>query len=135
MRAFEIEEYFKNHKNFYGCFLNTELPIFPNEFPFYMIICNCKHFTAILGLKEDSCLYFDSFGVKNNIPSEIIEFLNQKYKNIIINLNQIQDFKSYKCAKFCLAFVENVYSIESYLVFLNKFDENKMINDCIVEKL
>ena len=84
---------------------------------------------------EENCYYFDSLGNKKMSP-EIVDFLKMKYTTTLFNTERIQDYTSIKCGEFCLAFIRNVHSYNSYLSFLNKFDiENRKNNDTIVKHL
>ena len=131
----EILEYLKDKEDFLGCFTTKKLPSFPNKFPATMMIIVDKHWIALILLK-DVCLYFDSFAHTRHF-NMISHLLKNKYnyKKIIVNSKVIQNNKSKKCAEFCIAFIKNVNSIESYEIFLNKFYVKKIINDNVVKLL
>lgn len=130
----EIMENLKDCEHFLGCFSISNLPNFPKTIPSSLILNLKGHWVAVM-LLEETCLYFDSFG-NRNICSEIIDFLGVKYTSILINTVRIQNYSSIKCAEFCLAFIKNVDSCETYLSFLNKFDiKSRKNNDNIVKQL
>ena len=65
MKGYQIESYLTDSVHFNGCFSKSNLPTFPdeNKLPISLIIHNNGHYVAIL-LREDYCLYFDSFANK-----------------------------------------------------------------------
>lgn len=157
MKSSKIEKHLKRKRRFLGCFSKNNLPRFPSVLPASIIINdenpNEKHWIAIQ-LLPDKCLYFNSFGIteviniKKSQPlgylkrvsaiiePEIIDFLRKKYnlQNILLNSYQIQDYKSKKCGLYCIAFIKNVFSVASYIKFIDKFDKNKTIcNDKILK--
>lgn len=132
---FEITENLKDCSHFLGCFLLKNLPSFPQNFPASLILNIEGHWVAIY-LLEDNCLYFDSFGNrKERLSHNLLNFLN-KYTNILVNVERVQDYFSFNCAEFCLSFIKNVYSPESYRLFLENFDiKNRKNNNKIVKHL
>ena len=135
----EITKYLKDCRHFLGCFSSTNLPNFPQKLPTSLIVNVSGHWIAILLLK-DVCLYFDSFGSQKyrneKICYEVLNFLDNKYTTLFVNGERVQDYSSIKCAEFCLAFIKNVNSLDSYQLFLNNFDsKNKKNNDYIVKDL
>ena len=132
----EILEYFKNSKEFLGCFSTSKLPEIPMKFPSSFMVNTKRHWVAIVFL-QDICLYFDSFADKKYLKIEIINYLKKKYndENIFINKKIIQDDSSLQCAEFCISFIKNVHSLESYKHFLNQFICTKNKNDEIVKTL
>ena len=86
-----------------------------------------SHFIA-LSIKNDYCLFFDSFG-KSCTNSYIIESLYNQNKNIIYSNIQIQDFLSHFCGYFCLAFLINDFNGKSLTDFLAKFNEKDLLTN------
>ena len=81
-------------------------------------------------MTKRSCFYFDSFGIEI-LDENIKKFASNYYKAIYSN-HYIQDLRSEKCGKFCIAFLNNVKTVNQYNHFINAFSENLYINDFIV---
>lgn len=127
----EIEKYLQNYDHFLGCFSKSNLPSFPTKFPSTIIINDNKEHWVSVVLFENKCFYFDSFGVET-VDEEIIKFLKFKYSEIFANKQVIQDVSSYSCGKFCVAFIKNVSSKETFISFLTLFSDILLKNDSIV---
>ena len=78
--------------------------------------------------------YFDSFGLPI-LCSEIYSFL-LPYRKVSYSEQSIQNINSKHCGKYCIAFVKQVNSKQSYRAFLSLFDKKDLENnDIIIEKL
>ena len=139
MWSTEIEHNLKHDKYFMGCFASDLLPSFPNSFPKTLIIntkpSNMKgeHWVALV-LKKKKCFYFDSFGVPI-LNDDILQFLQDYYKVTYSDVC-IQSVNSEKCGKFCIGFINYVYSKKSYNNFISQFEFVKLYkNDEIVENI
>ena len=129
----QIRKYLENVPRFLGCFPSDKIPVI-DTYPSTIIINTAKsdhpgdHWVA-LHLRENVCYYFDSFGIPL-IEDDIIKFLKKYYKKVIYNKMCIQDVTSIACGLFCIAFIKNVNTKESYSLFLNHFTfDNLKEND------
>ena len=112
MWSTEIENILLTSKNFLGCFPMNELPPFPHTLPSSLIVNTDistgrgEHWLALI-LKDDGCLFFDSFGVPL-LDETLIEYLSYYYNSITYSDVALQDFRSEKCGEFCILFIKNV---------------------------
>ena len=92
-----------------------------------------EHWVALL-LQKNRCFYFDSFGLPV-LNTNITHFL-RKYKKVTYTDICIQHIYSEKCGKFCIEFINYVYSKKSYNNFISQFEFVKLYkNDEIVENI
>ena len=139
MNAYDIENILFCNKTFMGCYACDQLPPLPTTFPKSLIVNTApyntdgEHWVAML-LQKNRCFYFDSFGLPV-LNSNIIHFL-RKYKKVTYTDICIQHIYSEKCGKFCIGFINYVYSKKSYNNFISQFEFVKLYkNDEIVENI
>ena len=115
---FEIMHYFKNVNRFNGVFSRNNLPKLKNGA--YVIYLDHSENTgthwAVLFVKSNEVIYFDSFGIEY-IPKEIMEKI--KNKNIKTNTFRIQDNNSIMCGYFCILFIEYMLNNKTLTDFIN----------------
>ena len=84
-----------------------------------------------LYVNGDNVTCFDNFGAEH-IPKKIEEFIGKK--NITTNIYRIQTNDSVMCGYFCIAFINFMQKVKSFLSYTNLFSPNKDIkNDKIVK--
>jgi len=138
MWNYEIERLLHSNYTFIGCYPNDKLPKIEKESNISIIINTAnseslgEHWVA-MRMTRDKCFYFDSFGLE--IINENIKNFAKIYKKVIYSTRCIQNIESVKCGEFCIAFINNVHSLDTYKNFINSFSENSYINDFIVNKL
>ena len=137
MWSTEIENILLTSKNFLGCFPMNELPPFPRTLPSSLIVNTDfstgrgEHWLALI-LKDDRCLFFDSFGVPL-LDETLIEYLSSYYDSVTYSNVAVQDFRSEKCGEFCILFIKNVKDRKTFRNFLSKFNTIDLLqNDFIV---
>ena len=131
----EIEEIMKHDDTFLRCYPHDGLPNFKGRKNSGVIIKTGdsdtigEHWVAIK-MTKSSCFYFDSFGLE--ILDENIKKFASNYYKVIYSNCCIQDYRSEKCGQFCIAFLNNVKTINQYNHFINAFSENRYLNYFIV---
>ena len=84
-------------------------------------------------MTKNKCFYFDSFGVP--IINNEIKIFAKEYNEVIYSNKCVQDITSVKCGEFCIAFINNVDSVDSYKKIISMFYPEIFINDFIVSDL
>ena len=90
---------------------------------------NTETHGAVIFVKKDEVIYFDSFGVEY-IPKEIMERI--KNKSIKTNIFRIQSYDSIMCRYFCILFIEYMLNKKILTDFTNlsspcNFEKNGQI--------
>ena len=63
-------------------------------------------------MTKHNCFYFDSFWLE--IIEEKLKMFASDYDKVIYSNRCIQDFRSEKCGQFCIAFLNNVKTINQH---------------------
>ena len=132
---FEIQEHLKDEKRFNSVYSRNNLPKLKNGT--YAIILDHSKNTGthwvVIFVKEDTVIYFDSFGVEY-IPQEIMEKIEHSFlgnKNIKTSIFRIQDNNSTMCGYFCILFIEYMLNNKTLTNSTNLFSpwnfEKKMM--------
>lgn len=133
----EIVQYLEDAPGFIGCFASNIIPSI-RRLPCSFIVNTEKmghpgsHWVAV-HMSENHCLYFDSFGLPI-MEEDIFKYIETYYTHTVFNQTCIQDWSSVACGLFCIAFIKNVFSVESFNHFINCFSTDNLIaNDNIVK--
>ena len=130
---FEIQTYYQNEPRFNGVY-STEN--FPDKIKDGAYVINLDEYSDIgthwiaLYVNNKTATYFDSFGVEH-IPKKIKIFINNK--NIIANINRVQNYDSIMCDYFCIGLINLMFKGKSFTDFTNLFSPNNFKkNDNII---
>ena len=136
---FEITEYFKDVKRFNGVYSRNNLRNLKKGA--YIINLdhseNTRTHWAVIFVKEDEVIYFDSFGVEY-IPKEIMERIEHsslRNKSIKTSISRIQSYDSIMCGYFCILFIEYMLNNKTLTGFTTLFSPwNFEKNDQIIKR-
>ena len=135
MFSSDINKILKYNTSFIGCYAYDKLPIMESKYDCSIIIntdpakAKGDHWVA-MRMTKNKCFYFDSFGVP--IINNEIKIFAKEYNEVIYSNKCVQDITSVKCGEFCIAFINNVDSVDSYKKFISMFYPEIFINDFIV---
>ena len=138
MNTLEVNKYLKHYKKFKGTYPRDLLP---NNIPKYCgVIVNTddssnagQHWVSIYN--GDVAIYFDSFGLPP-LHKEIIKFLdNISPVGWCYNSVTFQGMTSETCGMYCVYFLINHFNGGKFENFHVIFNQNKKINDIMVESL
>lgn len=94
-----------------------------------------QHWILIILCKDDSSIFFDSYGLapdNNAFPKEFIAFLKRHATSIRYQDNQIQDTLSTYCGHYCIYVLMNLARGQSYKNVLKTFGSDLKENDRLV---
>lgn len=134
MSSLDFDIYYKNNKNYRGCWPRDRLPdLQVHQFAIINLDDSSGPGThwCVLFRTNDRCYYwFDSFGVYP--PPEISKKVGT---NILLSQNdQIQDLRSEACGWYCMAFVNYIeeHDFSGFAGFLNLWSDDSKKNDEIL---
>ena len=130
---FEIQAYYQNESRFIGVYSRDNLPdkikVGANVINLHEYCDTGTHWIALY-INNKTVTYFDSFGIEH-IPNEINKFIGNR--NIISNINRIQDYDSVMCGYFCIGFIDYIFRGKSLTHYTNLFSPNNFFkNDDII---
>ena len=135
----DIIQHLQQHPSFGGCFPLDKIPPI-THYPCSIVVNTEKagekgeHWVALF-MERGLCCYFDSLGFPI-LEKELCQYLQRTYTSVIYNKTPIQDWSSELCGYFCILFVEQVNSVESYASFVRQFNPYELKqNDVILHSL
>ena len=135
----DIIQHLQQHPSFGGCFPLDKIPPI-THYPCSIVVNTEKagekgeHWVALF-MERGLCCYFDSLGFPI-LEKELCQYLQRTYTSVIYNKTTIQDWSSELCGYFCILFVEQVNSVESYASFVQQFNPYELKqNDVILHSL
>ena len=130
---FEIQAYCQSKPRFNGVYSRDNLS---DKIKDRAYIINFDEYSdtgthcIALYVNNKTVTYVDSFGVEH-IPKEIKKFINNK--NIISNIDRVQNYDSIMCGYFCISFINYMFKGKSLTDFTNLFSSNNFKkNDNII---
>jgi len=135
---YDIENILKHYNLKYnGIFFKDDLPQKLKK-GFYIINLDNKgnsgtHWTCLYYINPNYSIYFDSMGF---YPPDNIEDRLNIYD---YNIEQIQNIDSSACGFYCIAFIKFMTGknnpLNSFNIFIEKFNKNNLKNDDILKEL
>jgi hypothetical protein len=130
-------DYYNEHKKFGGVYSRDTIPktIKPK---FYIVNLDDArgegtHWVCVYNCHHNVCYYFDSFGV--DPCNELIRFMRQSKKIILMSTYRIQDIGSIMCGYYCIYVCDQLLNNIAFHDILLQFDPNNYVkNDNIVMK-
>ena len=91
-------------------------------FHFGSVTPDIGHWILFIKISNDSCIIIDSYGVYHET---LLKELMNKYKNVLVVLDQQQDLKSQSCGYYsilnCYLIERGLYQPENYLLIQNGY--------------
>ena len=116
--------YYQNEPRFNGVYSRDNLP---HKIKNGACVINLDGYPDIrthwiaLYVNNKTVKYFDSFGTEH-IPKENKKIINDK--NIIANINRLQEYDSVMCRYFCIGFIDVMLKGNNLTDFTNLFSPN-----------
>ena len=135
---FDIIDYYSRNVRFGGVYSRNNLPKFIDP-KFYIVNLDDAngpgtHWVCIYNCNHDVCYYFDSFGV--DPCHEVLKFMKQTKKNVVVSNYQIQKLGTIMCGYFCIYVCNELINSTPFHDILLKFDPNHyQNNDKIIKQL
>ena len=134
---YDIMDYYNKIKQFGGVYSRDNIPKMI-EPKFYIVNLDDatgpgSHWVCIFNCHPHLCYYFDSFGVE---PSdEVLSFMRQSHKKILMSTYQIQKLGTIMCGYFCIYVCNQLLNEIPFCDILLQFDpKNYQHNDKIIMK-
>ena len=127
--------YYNKVKQFGGVYSRDNIPR-NIEHKFYIVNLDDaagpgSHWVCIFNCHPDVCYYFDSFGVDPS--TEVLQFMKQSHKKILMSTYQIQKLGTIMCGYFCIYVCNQLLNQISFCDILLQFDpKNYQHNDKII---
>jgi hypothetical protein len=131
-------DYYKHNKTFGGVYSRDTLPKHIKS-QFYIVnLDEAKgegtHWVCFYNCNPKLCYYFDSFGV--DPCNEILRFMKQSKKKILMSTYRIQELGSIMCGYYCIYVCDQLMNnIAFYDILLNFEPNNYIKNDNIIKKI
>ena len=132
---FDIIDYYDNIKQFGGVYSRNNLPSLI-KYKFYIVNLDDatgpgSHWVCIFNCHPDVCYYFDSFGVDPS--TEVLQFMKQSHKKILMSTYQIQKLGTIMCGYFCIYVCNQLLTDTPFGDILLQFNPNHyQVNDKII---
>ena len=131
-------KYYNDVKHFGGVYSRDNIPKAVKS-KFYIVnLDDAKgpgtHWVCIYNCNCDICYYFDSFGV--DPCDELLHFMKQTHKKIVMSAYQIQKLGTIMCGYFCIYVCNELLKYTPFYDILLQFDCNDyQNNDKIIKQL
>lgn len=133
----EIDEYFKNNKQYGGCYSKNELPKIENKF--YIINLedsdagSGSHWVCCINIEPNICHYFDSYGTPAPIEIQQFMIISQKPKMNTFPYH-LQEIGSSACGWYCIFVIECYLKGQTEIEIIKHFSTNTKRNDKVIEQ-